>query len=164
MKVLFTKRRGCNIPSMFFRWIDNSEFSHAAILIETAYGSLVVESNHLGVHATSFRSFITNNTIVRMVHLNPSVEQKVIIMENIYHLLGVGYGFLNILGAGISRLFNLSRNIFSDGNKTEFCSEFVYDVFDDAYNLTGFKSELEGPQKLYDILKVYEAKELEGKI
>ena len=164
MKVLFSKRRGFNIPSMFFRLIDNSEFSHAAILIETAYGSLVIQSNHLGVHATSFRSFITDNEIVKMIHLNPSVEQKIIIMETIYKLLGVGYGFLNVFGAGISRVFKLSKNIFADGDKTEFCSEFAYDVLDNAYNLTGFKAELDGPKKLYELLKAYQVKELEGAV
>jgi hypothetical protein len=160
MKVLFSKRRGFNIPSLFFRWVDNSDFSHAAILVETPYGSLVIESNHLGVHATSFRSFVNKNEIVKMIHLTPTVEQKIIIMETLYRLLGVGYGFLTVFGAGIARVFKLTKNIFSDGDKTEFCSEFAYDVLDDAYNLTGFKAELDGPKKLYEILKCLQEKGL----
>lgn len=158
MKVLFTKRRGCNIPSMIFRWIDKADFSHVALLIETHYGSLVVQSTHIGIHAISFRDFIKHNSIIKMIHLNPTVEQKILIMENIYRLLGVSYGFISIAGAALARMFHMSKNILGDGDKTEFCSEFAYDVLEEAYGLHGFLAEIDGPKKLYEILHLMQLK------
>lgn len=159
MKVLFTKRTGLNIPSMFFRLIEWSEFSHAVILLDTPEGALVYESNIKGVHSLPFSEFIKKNTIVKMIILDPNEYQFKLIKEQIYKLSGVDYPILPMIGAFIARVTGSIKNIFADGSKTEYCSEFVFDCLDEAYNLRGYIAEVDGPKKLYDILKPFEYKE-----
>jgi hypothetical protein len=160
ISILFTKRKGFNIPSWFFRLIERSEFSHAVILLDTPEGPLVYESNIKGVHPLPLYDFVKNNILIKSITLNPNDDQAMTIKNRIYELLGVNYPILAMIGAFIARVTGSIKNIFADGDKTEYCSEFVFDVLDQPYDLKGYLAEIDGPKKLYEILKPLEDKGL----
>jgi hypothetical protein len=67
---------------------------------------------------------------------------------------GVNYGVKQILGIGIARLFRLSRNPFSQGRKSQVCSEVVGRFLEEVLEHdTQLDLDLAGPKDIYEYLR-----------
>lgn len=155
MRILFTKRKRFNPLSWLIMKIEKANYSHVAIYFETNLGPLVFESSVHGVVATSYQKFIDKNMVADFINLEPLEGQEKTMFKRCLQLVGTKFSVIGLIGAGVSRVLRLGKNIFSDGHKTEFCSEFVYDVLDEVFILEGFNPEYDGPKKLNELLKEY---------
>lgn len=155
MRILFTKRKAFNPLSWLIMKIEKAHYSHVVIYFETNLGPIIFESSVHGVVATSYAHFIKKNIVVDFINLNPFEGQEKTMFKRALELIGTKFSVIGLIGAGVSRVFRLGKNIFNDGSKTEFCSEFVYDVLDEAFILNGFDPEYDGPKKLNELLKEY---------
>lgn len=87
--------------------------------------------------------------IVKKYMLRLNRDQYHRFLNKCLRLAGVKYGRLQLVGMGLSILFNKRFNIFSDGNKTMVCSELVYFLIKDILRIPlYFKPEVDGPKEL----------------
>lgn len=155
IRILFTKRHKFNPVSWLILKMEKTNYSHVAIYFQTDLGPIVFHTSLFGVVPTSFNEFIKHNEIKQSIDIEPGVAQKQLMFRRALSLVGTKFSILGLIGAGLTRIFKMKNNIFSDGNKTEFCSEFVYDVLDEVFILDGYNPEIDGPKMLNKLLKEY---------
>lgn len=159
IKVVFTRPASFSFISLIFRLFEGTTYSHAALcLISTDLVNLVAHSNRHNVHVNTEKYFNKIYTTLESLEFEISDEKYDYLVAEISKYEGAIYGYLNIFGIFISRVAKFfgirMRNIFSDKSKTFFCSEFVYQMLHEiGFNLKDFDSELDGPRKLFEILK-----------
>lgn len=114
MQIGFSKSR--KIGSRIIRSITRSETSHC-FLYEPSCG-LVYHASGSKVHAISFSNFMEHNEIVWLS------DAKQVDWIWLREQLGKKYGFLTLVGFGISLLLRC-KNPFKDGEYSLICSELV---------------------------------------
>jgi uncharacterized protein YycO len=116
MKVLLFKGRG--IISWSIRWFTRSQYSHAAIQVQS--GQIFEAWQGAGVRVTTLRSWKD----VDVFEVDVTLEQRQKIHEFLEGELGCGYDYWGIWGF-VSRQPRRS-------NKKWFCSELVAAAFEEA--------------------------------
>lgn len=123
----FTRPKKFNPLSWIIRAIDCTSYSHVRLRwtngmnIEVVYEASGTTVKFLGPTAQkqipvdithSYKVFIAQSEYRKLVKL---------CLEN----SGINYGFKQLVGIGLVKLFRLKKNPFSDGRKSQVCSEIV---------------------------------------
>jgi len=158
IKVIFTTKE-YNPFSWVIRFFDSSDFSHAAFLVEYEVHNkknYIIHASGTNVHKTYVNDF--KDKIVQTIDLELSINEisGALNLFNMY--MHTKFDFMSIIGIGFNRILRVFgykiKNIFADQQKTLFCSEFVAIVLKQiGVDLKDFNLELDGPKKLYEVLK-----------
>lgn len=112
--------------------VEGTEFSHVYIRVysKSVDRWLVYHASRSDLHFTNWPTFQKENEILEEYELICSEEQKSEVLKFCIDRMGVPYGRLQLIGMGIVRLAKLwlkkeINNPFTDGAKTQVCSEFA---------------------------------------
>ena len=72
---------------------------------------------------------------VREYTLDVSPETKRLIVAYCVSKAGTPYGLRTVLGIALKRIFGTSKNVFADGDKTQFCSEFIARILSNFFHV-----------------------------
>lgn len=157
--IVFVQGKG--IISRFIRLIDNGKFSHVAIAISE---SEVIEADvDTRVAIRTFDS--SKYTIIEVVDLGISQEQRDRVYYSALDMLGVKYDYFQLLWYGLRKLFNFKGDNKFNNPRHVICSELVFIVLEEIGVLEdlGIKEGLNRgidltPNELYDLVKFVSCK------
>lgn len=90
----------------------------------------VYEASGSSVKLVGYDSVMKNTQAIKTYEYYIPPQTKKILVKNINKSIGTGYGYMQLLGLGIVRIFRAIgfkiSNPFADGKKTEVCVETVY--------------------------------------
>lgn len=158
IKVHFSTFKRFNLFSVLIRFIEKSKFSHTSIEFNIGKRSFIAHATEYRVNIISAHKFYRENEIFHIIEFDLNDIQFEKFKNLIYDTLGISYSWKTIIGIVLSRFLSLigikNRKFFEDKNKTMFCSEYVWYILSNlGYKIENFDPELDGPKKLYEILK-----------
>lgn len=75
-------------------------------------------------------------------------------LNRLLRFSGIKYGSLQILGIALARIFKLKKNPFSDGRRSQVCSELVGVFLEEVLDIdVPEELDLVGPKGIYDLLE-----------
>lgn len=156
IKVVFSTHRKFSIPSLFFRLMEGTPYSHVSLLMPNGFYYHVTLFGK--VHINTSYYFEKHNEIVDVKNVLMEPEMIGLMLSECSKMEGVDYGVMNVIGVGISRFLKLfgirAPNFFKDNSKSFYCSEFVWYILKKGgLELKGFDPELDGPKRLNELLK-----------
>lgn len=123
MKIAFTFNKK-NIFSKIIAYFTKSQWSHCFMLISALYDSTVIAeaSFHGGVKLNLLSQYqdsnIYNMEIIDVGDIETDESKRILISK-----IGDAYGYAQILGDLIAKIFRLKKNPFTSD---EVCSEYVW--------------------------------------
>lgn len=149
IEILFVTRKKFNLFSWIIKKIERCKFSHMAFRITFSRISLIAHADAEGVHIDNEDSFNHYNKIFDKKIIN---ADETLLFKYIVKHTGKKYGFLTIIGMGISRLFKI-KNPFKDRGHTFICSELVITFLQEEMGLhLGLDPEKDNLKRIYDVL------------
>lgn len=142
---------------------SNKKINYSHVYIEFHFENIdrhvIFQTNKKGANFIEKGMFLHHNNIHKEYLFELSKENYTKCLQACVDKCSTSYGFLQILGMGLSRIvnkwFNLkTKNPFGDGNKTYVCSELTALVLE-AANINVLKDydwEYYGPAKLDEVL------------
>lgn len=158
----FSRPKGFSILSTIIRWVEGTKFDHTYLRIysKSLDRWLIYHASKTSLHFSNWESIQANNVICEEYELPIFEAEKVKILQYCVDNLEKPYGVLELIGIGWVRLARALgykiKNPFSDGLKTEVCSEVVGHVLkmiqdhDDGPFITDEQLETEGPKFIRD--------------
>lgn len=145
MKLVFSQSRG--FPSNIIRWFTKSDWSHCFIVLDDSLegDALVFESSKGGVKLNLWSNYSYKKCAI--FNINQSMNLK-----PLYKYFGSNYGYFQILGYTIAKIFKLKHNPIK---KDYICSEIALRFLIEN-NLIGFETldpNNASPEDLYKIIK-----------
>lgn len=109
--------------------VEKRPFSHALVIYKDPIlnADMVFQASHGLVNQCTLEHFLKKNDIQVSYNLTPTKEQFEIFYAFMIQMLGVKYGWLEILGIGLKKLLHL-ESPFKDGLVTVICSELCAQV------------------------------------
>lgn len=123
----FSKPKKFSVVSQMIQWFQGTNFSHVYLEFELpGMGvNLIFHATSRRVHFTPSSKFHDKNTSVHRFHLDTPKSVRRRLIGTCLHKLDIRYGFMQIFGILLSKLFNLQQNPFKHGY---ICSELVSEV------------------------------------
>ena len=118
----FTRPKNFNLFSLLVRLIEMTKYSH----VRLRFNDIVYEASGTSVHfkgklAQEYRQ----SEIIDSYKLDLAEHEYVKLMKLCMENAGIDYGFKQLIGIALVKLFKLKKNPFSDGRKSQVCSEIV---------------------------------------
>ena len=138
------------------RTVDQTPYSHVRLRWTNSVGvDIVYEASgttvkFLGPLAQERLPVVITHSYTFDISKEKYRELVKLCMEN----AGVSYGFKQILGIGLVKLFNLKKNPLSEGRKSQVCSEVVGRFLQEILNI-GHELDLDvaSPKDIQEALK-----------
>jgi len=149
MKLMFCKNDNKSLFDKLVLYFTKSKFSHAALIIDDT-----IDGDAIVVEATA-RHGIGFNLLSHFSHREVEIYEDVNGIRDINALkpyIGHNYGYLQLLGIALVKIFKLKKNPFPDN---EVCSELVLDWLLASQYSDEFKHldpDTVSPGDLYDIV------------
>lgn len=135
IEVIFSTSRAWNPFSELFKMIQGTDYSHVCIrvVLESGY-TFFFESSHGRNRTTSADKWYKQSCAVGQYTL-PALDAK---EEDVLEWIisktdDEKYGYLQVVGMGIARLFKLKRNVFASEKHYYVCSESVAEFLNKWY-------------------------------
>ena len=147
ISIQFTRpRRGINPLSWIIRAVEGTPYSHVRLYWETARGEpCVYEASGSGLE---FKGRLADEGSVHIVgtyHTHVTPEQRAALIDHCIRHSALDYGYLQILGIALVKLFRLKKNPLSRGRRRQVCSEVVLGYLEDILKLdTGLDRDTAG--------------------
>lgn len=152
------KHRFFPIFSWLIRTVQKTEYSHTYVSWVSSKSCIpiVYEASGTMVHFVSRRLFDEHVETIHEYELDITDEHYKELIKFCLINAGVSYGIRQVFGMVLVKLFNLKKNPFSDGKKSQVCSELVGYILNDALsaNLT-LDLDIAGPKEIKDFLDTY---------
>lgn len=151
--VEFTAPKKSKFPlfSWIIRAVQGTKYSHVRLRWENSVGTMVVYEasgssvKFLGPLAQENNKVAVVKTFKIDISRQRYRELVKLCMEN----AGIDYGIKQVIGIGLVKLLKLKKNPFSDGRKSQVCSEIVGRFLEDVMNWdTGLDLDTAGPKEL----------------
>jgi hypothetical protein len=117
------------IFSKIIQLVEKRQFSHSYIIIN----DMVYQASHGMVHSVTYDNFLKNNIEIKKYKLEISEDKFNLINNYIKNTLGTTYGFDQIFGILIQKIFRKAEPVIVNNSDRMVCSEFcarVLNVFD----------------------------------
>lgn len=145
-KVVFTDSLYPNPISWAIKKAERADMCHVAY-----FDGHYWEATATGIKKKAAEEFYRLNKVVKEVPISVTMDQYLKMHKVAVEYVGVEYGYFTIFGALYSRIWK-RPNPFADKYCTFICSEYVYHIVKHAVDLPGFRPEIDGPAKLYELL------------
>lgn len=147
----FTKPTGFKLGSFIIRLIEGTKYSHVRLRFTTKNNTEVVyeaagsQVRFMGVEARKDNEPV----VVRSYLLKLNKEDYRSMVMKCIELAGIKYGFLQLIGMGLSRILHRRFNLFKDSLKSMVCSELLSYILKDTLKIPiNIRPELDGPKEL----------------
>lgn len=147
----FSKAKRWYMPlAWLIRVIEGTKYSHTYIRFKHNSGvEVVYEASGIAVHFKALSIFKEDNTIVKEYSFAITPAQRKQLVAFMLANAGVEYGFKQLFGIAIVRLFRLKKNPFADGRKSQVCSEVVGHFLEKIMKLdTKLDLDIAGPKDI----------------
>jgi len=127
----FSKPSSFSLHAWIIEKIDEASFDHAYLRFhsDSLNRDVIYQANWRGVQFVGASIFSQTTTPVKEYLLTVDDSEYTSMMQFCMDNAGISYGYLAVIGDGLvdimARLGKKIENPFSDGAKTEFCSEIV---------------------------------------
>jgi len=132
VNIEFTKPKNPNILSRIISLIEGTEYSH----VRLRFNDYVYEASGISVH---FQGKIAQTycpaELLHTYSVELDIEQYSKLLKLCMDNAGIEYGFKQLIGIGLVRLFGLKNNPFSDGRKSQVCSEIIGRFLQEILNI-----------------------------
>lgn len=158
IRIGFSKPKNKLFPagSWLIRLFENTKYSHVFVRWYSvgADTDIVYEAGGTYINFKAGKIF---DKKAETVH-----EYETIISKEVYKKLlkycmsnaGVQYGFKQIIGIALVKLFKLKKNPFSDGNKSQVCSELVGNIIENLeLGDIDINLDIAGPRDIKEFLE-----------
>ncbi len=153
----FTRPKGKALPllSYIIRAVENTKYSHVRLRWTNSMGvEIVYEAS--GTNVKFLGPLAQEDVKVNVIHSYPIELDKKQYKELVKLCLenaGISYGYEQLIGIALVKLFNLKRNPFARGRKSQVCSEIVGRFLQEIVNV-GHELDLDiaGPKDIQYIL------------
>lgn len=115
-----TPKSKLNLFSLAIRLIEKRNFSHCYIVID----GMVYHAAHGMVHAISYGNFLKKNNEIYKYEVNVEDQEFELGRTFLRKSLGISYGFDQILGLLIQKIFRKREPIIQNNSQRMICSEF----------------------------------------
>lgn len=156
-----TSKNPWNPVAGVIRFGEGTSYSHVYVRFYSSSIErwLVYHATHTGLHFVGIDKFCETSKVIEEFGVDPTCGQYKSMLQYCVDSSGTKYGKLQIIGMSAVRLakmwFNVDvSNPFSDGSKTQVCSELVGKLMD-IMGIEVDKSKLEilGPRYLNGIMQ-----------
>jgi len=148
------------IFSYLIRLVEITPYSHVYLQWHNKYTDtlLTYEAGGSSVHFKGKKVFDKSIIPVHEFELEITKEQHKALMKYCFETAGTKYGILQVIGIGYVKLmclFNKKvKNPFTDGDKSQVCSELVGNVLSDILMKEhGLDLDVAGPRAIYEFLQ-----------
>lgn len=156
IKIGFSKPKNHPFPllSWIIRLVQWTPFSHVYLSWVTNHGiEVVCEAGWSGVRLINKKYFDEDNETIKSFTFLITNGMYEKLMKFTTSILGTDYGYLQLVGIGLHRLFRLRKNPFSDGKTSQVCSELVFYFLEEVLTLeTGLEADTAGPREIFNFL------------
>lgn len=128
----FSTTRKWHILSWLIRKVEKTPYSHVYMRFrsESLDREFIYQASHDDLNFMNMQTFMEKNVIIKEFPINVTAEEKRDIMRYCVDKVGIPYGSLQLVGAGLVRAARLwfnrqINNPWRDGEKTQFCMELV---------------------------------------
>lgn len=150
MKIAFVGTNSDSFFSKAIKWFTKSKWTHAMLVLDDTLDgdAIIVEA--------SGRHGVILNLMSKFQHRPMEIfkdKQDIWDINSIKPYLGDSYGYLQIFGIALVKIFKLKKNPFDSG---EVCSELVLNwLLASPYKsqFSGLNKNLASPEDLYQIIK-----------
>ena len=153
----FSRPRRWSLFSWLVRQIEGgTPYSHTYLRWQSraAQVHIVYEASGTSLKFYNFNLWHTKNHIVDEFEFELTPAQYHDLLKITMTNAGVKYGFLQVLGIALVRLFSLSKNPFADGRASQVCSEIVGRFLEDVMDFdTKLDLDVAGPRDIYNYLQ-----------
>lgn len=159
ISIQFTRPVGWyKILSHIIRWISGTPYSHARLFWLGAGGNIKVVYEASGSHIKFMGPISQKDNPVKVIE-----EFEILIDRKEYRKLvelcmtyaNVQYGRMQLIGMGLVRIFELAKNPFANGRKSQVCTEVIGYFLEDILKWnTGLDYEVAGLKELCEFLKI----------
>jgi len=160
MKIIigFSKPKDTKFPwfSWIIRWMQKTPYSHVYIqwYSNMAEQIMVYHANSHGINFITKDEF--DKTCEKIEEFETQIEKHTYKNLIIFFLKNAGkpYGFLQAFGMFLVKVLKLKKNPFSDGRKSQVCSEVVGYILQDIIGIEILEDlEIAGPKEINEIIK-----------
>jgi len=127
VKVLFSKPKHDNLLSKIIRKFQKTQYSHVCIQYQDQETEqfIVTEAISWGIRRINIYDWSLLNDIVEEHVYNITKAQYLEMRKFENQNCHKRYGFMQLIGMGLSKVFNIKRNTFDDESRTYVCSEWT---------------------------------------
>jgi len=147
----FTTPEKANIFSSLIKYFQKTKYSHIRLRWTNSTGREVIyeasgtEIKFLGTIAQKQRS----NKILKTYKIELNRDEYRSLIDVCMELAGIKYGKNQVVGILLVNLFNLKTNPFSDGRKSQVCSELVARILEKVKNYhIAYDLDIAGPREI----------------
>lgn len=146
----FTRPLKCKPLSYLIRMIEGTKYSHVRLRLN----DIVYEASGTSVH---FKGKLAQNylptEILHSYKFDLSQQEYAKLLKLCMDNAGIEYGYKQLIGILLVRMFKLKKNPFSDGRKSQVCSEIVGRFLKEILQI-GNKLDLDiaGPKAIKEVL------------
>lgn len=154
----FTRPKSKPLPlfSWAIRLVENTEYSHVRLRWETSWGTQAVyEASGTSVKFLGDLAIQQNPaTLLHSFKVTLDDIQYRRLLKLCMDNAGLDYGYLQILGMLLVKLFFLKRNPLSRGRKSQVCSEIVGRFLQEILKIgNNLELDIAGPKDIYSVLE-----------
>ena len=135
----FSKPKDHPFPvfSKLIQWFEGVDYSHSYVKwYSSTYDTyLVYHAAGFGLHFLGEKEASRRLDIVKEYELEVDPEIKRALVGYCIREAGTPYGLKTVFGLALTRIFKLRSNPFSDGDRTQFCSEAVANILSNHFNI-----------------------------
>lgn len=139
------------------RFVERTPYSHVYIRFysESLERWLVYHASHTDIHFNNIETFNNENKVLEEYRVLTNSQKRKEALQLCVDRVGRPYGRLQLVGMGIVRLIHSwfdvrLKNPFSDGEKTQVCSELVGHVLNKlGFSISISDLEFEGPRYIH---------------
>jgi len=152
----FTAPKKCNPFSCAIKAVEGTEYSHVRLRWVNGWGAeMVYEAS--GTSVKFIGPIALQDLHVEILHsyrFDLSDEHYRKLLQLCIENAGVNYGYLQILGILLVRIFDLQKNPLSSGRKSQVCSEIVGRFLQEVLGI-GYQLNLDtaGPKAIQSVLE-----------
>jgi hypothetical protein len=149
IRVLFTRRKGFNIPSMLIAWWLSVPYSHVCLYVYSRYLKmpLIYEASVRGVTLQPMVRWSKKHDVIKEKKFTIDAQEKRRLIRKAVSYCGTPYGWWSILG-----IFLKEARVGVDGRDTFICSEFVYDIMRPHLEEAKLDQDHIDPKELWEII------------
>lgn len=127
-RVGFSKPRHTFFPifSWAIRIFEGTPYSHVYLRWRTKWGTWICyQASGTALNFMGEKAFIYGLDVIEEFDLTCDDAAWEEVMEYCTRLSGTGYGLKGAVGMAVSYLLGKDKNIFGDGEKTQYCVELI---------------------------------------
>jgi len=149
----FSRPRKAAPLSWLIRKVMGTDFSHVFLQFTRNGQVLIFEASLFGVRYTQASEFKKSNITTHGFRLRSSRPLQDLINRTCDVIVGRKYGYKQLIGILLARMFSLKKNIVSKGLGRQVCSETVGFILESHFNIKFNKSlDLVDPLDIHNVL------------